>query len=281
MKRKAFTLVELLVVISIIALLLAVLMPALQKAREQGQLTVCKAHMHSIGIAVMAYANSNKDRVPPDKFKPRGQNGHNWVGNICKQQNGDYPVGFGLLDPAYSPKKGVADYLLCPSDMARKKIKDDKDSSGDFKLFDTSYYNFGGVYRGMTASGTFAGDPEYKAAEKRIGNLDRHKTSVARASDATLAMCEWRHGKIMANKYACYDLAGMQVTVDLPHEKAPTLYLDGHVSVIGFVEYYRRAIAAGVPTSYSNARGSLTWNFWNMPSYTNTAGKSFYLLDGL
>ena len=50
-----FTLIELLVVISIIALLLAILMPALGKVKEKAKSTVCKAHLHSWGIAIATY----------------------------------------------------------------------------------------------------------------------------------------------------------------------------------------------------------------------------------
>lgn len=59
-----FTLVELLVVISIIALLLAVLMPALAKAREQGRKIVCGAHMKEMGLGMQMYAMAYKDFYP-------------------------------------------------------------------------------------------------------------------------------------------------------------------------------------------------------------------------
>lgn len=54
-RGKGFTLVELLVVISIIALLLSILMPSLGKAREIAKLTVCSSNMHQLGIAVCVY----------------------------------------------------------------------------------------------------------------------------------------------------------------------------------------------------------------------------------
>lgn len=63
-KHKAFTLVELLVVISIIALLLAVLMPALSKARELARRTICSTNLRQWSIAISAYAVSNNNYFP-------------------------------------------------------------------------------------------------------------------------------------------------------------------------------------------------------------------------
>lgn len=56
---KGFTLVELLVVISIIAILLAVLMPALSKARDQAKVAVCKTNIRQLAMAHVMYLNQN------------------------------------------------------------------------------------------------------------------------------------------------------------------------------------------------------------------------------
>src|SRR5262249_32292320 len=63
-KAKAFTLVELLVVIGIIAVLVAVLLPALNKARESAQRTQCLSNVRQLGILFRLYANANKDAAP-------------------------------------------------------------------------------------------------------------------------------------------------------------------------------------------------------------------------
>lgn len=78
--KKAFTLVELLVVISIIALLLSMLMPSLQKAREQAKKVVCSSHLHQMGLAFGTYANSFKGKYPlpiNPMFWPMGGLGYN------------------------------------------------------------------------------------------------------------------------------------------------------------------------------------------------------------
>src|SRR3989339_987825 len=63
-KRKAFTLVELLVVISIIALLLSILMPALSKVRDQARTVMCKSRMSQWGQYTFLYAHDNDNEIP-------------------------------------------------------------------------------------------------------------------------------------------------------------------------------------------------------------------------
>src|SRR5690242_1042108 len=62
--NEAFTLIELLVVIAIIALLAALLLPALSSAQAKGRKTVCLSNLRQIGLSIIAYAADNDGKIP-------------------------------------------------------------------------------------------------------------------------------------------------------------------------------------------------------------------------
>lgn len=105
-KRAAFTLVELLVVISIIALLLSVLMPALGRVRQSGYRVVCASNMSQISLGLQMYAGDNKGYVVPMRFEK--------IGNID-----NFQLSWDQTAAEYfSAKKNdsLKKYLTCPAD---------------------------------------------------------------------------------------------------------------------------------------------------------------------
>ena len=68
--RKAFTLVELLVVIAIIALLAALLLPALSRAKESGRRSACLNNLHQLDVALRLYVNDHEGSFPPRSTVP-------------------------------------------------------------------------------------------------------------------------------------------------------------------------------------------------------------------
>jgi len=100
MKRKGFTLIELLIVIAIIALLMAILLPALNRAREHGKRAVCLNNLRQLTLAWIMYAQNNDDKVvngAPGAGLPSGV-----TGESCQSCNG-IPAMSAALGPGTSP----------------------------------------------------------------------------------------------------------------------------------------------------------------------------------
>lgn len=66
--RGAFTIIDVVVSIAVIAVLISLMMPALWKATETAHRVVCSSNVRQIGIAMLMYADSNQDFIPPTTF---------------------------------------------------------------------------------------------------------------------------------------------------------------------------------------------------------------------
>jgi len=97
----AFTLLELLVVIGIIALLAALLLPALTRAREAGRATACLSNLRQLGLAIQLYTQDYNNRLPIMRDQPAGASATN------------EPAG---PDRVLAPYLGNKKILRCPSD---------------------------------------------------------------------------------------------------------------------------------------------------------------------
>ncbi len=106
--RRGFTLVELLVVIGIIALLISILLPSLNKAREQGNRVACLSNLRQLGGAMIMYTNENKGWFP--RAAASGTYDDDWIfWQTTRIQNDGALV-------KYMGSTFVAAHYRCPSD---------------------------------------------------------------------------------------------------------------------------------------------------------------------
>jgi prepilin-type N-terminal cleavage/methylation domain-containing protein/prepilin-type processing-associated H-X9-DG protein len=131
---KAFTLMELLVVISIIALLLAILVPSLSKARELARRVVCANHIKDLATASNVYAGSNNGY-----FVPAGHVGGDQPAKKWSEYDYDLGDRMWFQNEAFRKYLDIESYLastnlktmpkkfLCPSDKISMKKGDSAD----------------------------------------------------------------------------------------------------------------------------------------------------------
>ena len=132
--KKQFTLIELLVVIAIIAILAAMLLPALSAARERARAASCTTKLKQIGTAEMLYADQNKDRIAG--MNKNYTAAYESLGISCDFSDTHYSPQnlliksgvFGFtptnMEDLRTDLTTVGKYYQCPSDSSVFKVED-------------------------------------------------------------------------------------------------------------------------------------------------------------
>ena len=185
-KKSTFTLIELLVVIAIIAILAAILLPALNSARERGRSASCVNHLKQQGMACTFYADANNEQLPVSAdggnllgvhwfvslyefagqnagvfscpsagFTPQTANGGSWRLDYIVNRSGTAATGSPFFDASY----GMNNYIIASINGRNSLINDGRanhllrrttDGGGTFPMIaDMRSADAAGVYSAM------------------------------------------------------------------------------------------------------------------------------------
>ena len=199
-RKRFFTLIELLIVVAIIAILAALLLPALNNARETAKKVSCLNNLKTFGTGIVFYADGNHGYVPMTKFTASGVNGGLIFGLINELR---------LSQSSVYKKRSV---LVCPGFVNESFLASDASMRPWYytgSALDVAYYSYGGNGHVFTTP-SIAFSPKTSVKFDRI----RKTASVLGMADATASIIEYS-----AQRF--YNIHGKAFNA---------LWMDGHVT---------------------------------------------------
>ncbi len=246
--RRGFTLVELLVVIGIIALLVGILLPTLNRARRAGQVVVCLSNIRQLSVAVQSYMTENKGSLPEAIYNnktsllsPKGTGQDAWRPFNHPRLGQTYTLP--SIGEALRPYLGRSEKIWqCPTGDADNNAVDPYASaganpmagfaSGDVWL-PNYYYMVSKVYAGLASANPSVAatrvKPGFNAADWIVRNIAGLRAGKARSvsgqtSTQIVVFAEYKSTFHTQSSKDIYNLAAGERTKYLGN----FAFLDGH-----------------------------------------------------
>ena len=219
--RIAFTLIELLITIAIIAILASMMLPALNKARVSAYTATCTSNMKQIGLAMMLYVDDNDGYYAPWKMGAGTNNHWRWTAMLVKNYN---VSGYTFMCPA-RPDHMVGDV---PSNRALwKKAK-------EINIADTQYFwtfpSYG--YNVFYIGDTWFDSPVPRPAPAKASKIKNSSSTIMFGESASMERNQ--PGRKDSGSYVIYanpyDPGSGPVVRPVHERKCIISWADGHAS---------------------------------------------------
>ncbi len=240
MKKDDFTLIELLVVIAIIAILAAILLPALNKARDKAKTAKCTSFMKSLGQAESLYGNDYGGWILPVITDDNGVRSNHWYKNL--------PF-LGYCAIKWNPSVGaskrgefVTTDFFCPGATYR----DTSQAETVGGLYTCLFYSWG-------RNNTYSGGSIHHAVKLSAMRGPSRKIDFADGITWTLSMA----GSFAPNKYYLTGETSATVTAYRHGRMANFTFYDGRVKLLGYTAVTNPAV------NVADAPGPEVWELTN------------------
>jgi prepilin-type N-terminal cleavage/methylation domain-containing protein/prepilin-type processing-associated H-X9-DG protein len=173
--REGFTLIELLVVIAIVAILAALLLPALSMAKERSRRAVCLSNLRQVGLAIHSYAQDNNGEIPYGPKAPPFTSPANFYPStgaptsLLSLQSGA-PVGLGLLLQQHLARESKV--LFCPGSDQLIDTDAELAKVGTNQAQGSYYYRHGGNTQLFDPASASLQPPEHIRLDQLGNNRD-------------------------------------------------------------------------------------------------------------